>query len=132
MVRRFVVRRVTRWGAVVVVGALVVAGCGSSSGGGTPYVAPTPAIKTLSISAKNFAFIPDALTAPAGIVQIDLTSSAGNHDLVIQGLPGFQLEVSGTDTKASGKVLLKKGKYTFYCDIPGHRSAGMEGTLTVT
>ena len=132
MLRRFGMRRFAGWGAAFVVGTLVVAGCGSGSGG-TPYVAPTgPAIKTLSISAKNFAFIPDALTAPAGIVQIDLTSSAGNHDLVIQGLPGFQLEVSGTDTKASGKVLLKKGKYTFYCDIPGHRSAGMEGTLTVT
>jgi len=129
---RFGIRRIGIWGAALVVGSFVFAGCGSDSGG-TPYVAPTgPAIKTLSISAKNFSFAPDTLTAPAGILQIDLTSSAGNHDLVIEGLPGFQLEVSGTDTKASGKVSLKKGKYTFYCDIPGHRSAGMEGTLTVT
>ena len=125
-------RRLGIWGGALLVATLVFAGCGSDSGG-TPYVAPTgPAIKTLTISARNFAFTPSALTAPAGILQIDLTNRAGNHDLVIQGLPGFQLEVSGTDTKASGKVLLKKGKYTFYCDIPGHRSAGMEGTLTVT
>lgn len=123
-------RRFAGLGAALVVGSLVFAGCGSDSGG-TPYVAPTgPAIKTLSISAKNFAFTPSALSAPAGILQIDLTSSAGTHDLVIEGLPGFQLEVSdGGHT--SGKVLLKKGKYTFYCSIPGHRSAGMEGTLTV-
>ena len=94
-------RRFAGLGAALVVGSLVFAGCGSDSGG-TPYVAPTgPAIKTLSISAKNFAFTPSALSAPAGILQIDLTSSAGTHDLVIEGLPGFQLEVSGTQLPLS-------------------------------
>jgi uncharacterized cupredoxin-like copper-binding protein len=29
-------------------------------------------------------------------------------------------------------VTLKKGKYTYYCPVPGHKQAGMKGTLTVS
>ena len=46
-------------------------------------------------------------------------------------VPGFQLEVEGGGSTTSEKIDLKPGKYTFYCDILGHRAQGMEGTLTV-
>ncbi len=116
--------------AAVAVGALSFAGCGSDSST-TAYVAPTgPPIKTIQVSGKNFAFSPSTISAPAGILQFDLKSDDGLHDLVIEGIAGFQIEVTSGSAK-SGKVDLKAGKYTFYCDIPGHRSAGMVGTLTV-
>ena len=115
---------------IVVLSAVSFAGCGSDSGG--TYVAPTgPPVKTLKVSAKNLAFTPNKLESPAGIIQFDLTSTEGLHDLVIDGVPGFQVEVTSGGS-SSGKVKLKAGKYTFYCDLPGHRAGGMVGTLTVT
>ncbi len=112
------------------VSAAVLVGCGSSGSGGA-YVEPKgPPVKTLDISAKNFEFTPHTVTAPAGILQVDLTSTDNIHSFVIEGVPGFQLETTNGKT-ATGKVKLEPGKYTYYCDIPGHRAAGMEGTLTV-
>jgi nitrite reductase (NO-forming) len=57
---------------------------------------------------------------------------SGTHDLQIHGISGFQVEVSGEGSTASGKVQLKKGTYDYYCSIPGHEAAGMKGTLTVS
>ena len=55
------------------------------------------------------------------------------HDVAIEDSKGE--EVGATELIASGSdsttVSLKPGTYTFYCSVPGHREAGMEGTLTV-
>ncbi len=111
---------------------LGVAACGGGGGSDSGYQAPSgPAVADLTFSAKNFAFTPKTATAPAGIIGITLKSTAGGHDFVIEGVPGFELVTPGSGDTDSGKVDLKKGKYTFYCSLPGHRAAGMVGTLTV-
>ena len=116
---------------ITLLSAVTLGACGSDSSA-TPYVPPTgPPIKTFKVAAQNFSFTPNQLESPAGVIRIDLKSTDALHDLVVEGLPGFQIEATSGNT-STGKVKLKPGKYTFYCDLPGHRSGGMEGTLTVT
>lgn len=127
-----------RVAAAVIVSAVLLAGCGggggSSSGGGGYKQPAGPPVQTFTIDSHNFAFNPDKITdAKPGVTQITLTSSGGSHTLVFDGaFSGFLLEVNGSGDHQSGKVDLKPGKtYTFYCDLPGHRAQGMEGTITV-
>ena len=46
-------------------------------------------------------------------------------------VPGFKLQANSGQSDEL-KVDLKPGKYTIFCDLPGHREAGMEGSITVT
>ena len=117
--------------AAVALGVVALAGCGSSGGGGS-YVPPTgKPVKTIAIEGTSYKFTPSKITAPAGILEFTLTSNDIQHSFRIKGVDGFQIE-AGAGKTASKKVKLDAGKYTFYCDIPGHESSGMEGTLTVT
>lgn len=78
-------------------------------------------------------FDKSALAAKAGPVTIDMTNdSPVPHDVAIKGggvnEKGKTVEGGATSTASA---TLKPGKYTFYCSVPGHEQAGMEGTLTV-
>ena len=127
------------WRRLLAVGAgiallAVLSGCGGGGDDGAkPYKEPTGAAdETLKIAADNFSFDPDQPKASSGVVELQLDGKEGTHTLVFDDnkVPGFQLEVNSGDTD-SKKVELAPGKYTFYCDITGHRAQGMEGTITV-
>jgi plastocyanin len=113
-------------------GALTLAACGGGGGGGSSYKQPKgPAQTTIDVKGGNFFYDPKDPQLPAGIDAIKFESTQGLHTLVFDGkVPGFKLE-AGSGKSDELKVNLKPGKYTFFCDIPGHREAGMEGTLTV-
>ncbi len=51
---------------------------------------------------------------------------SGPNGTVVGATPTFQ---GGTKTLS---VALKPGTYTYFCTVPGHRQAGMQGTLTVS
>jgi plastocyanin len=75
------------------------------------------------------------LNANAGLISIAFTNpSTVPHDVAVSGQGGKQLGKSATITKSNDTLVLKDvkaGSYTFYCTVPGHRQAGMQGTLTV-
>lgn len=71
------------------------------------------------------------LSAAAGEISVALTCEQGvPHTFVIEESDALVSECSGGETD-TGTVALEAGEYTFYCDVPGHRENGMEGTLTV-
>ena len=79
-------------------------------------------------------FEPDTLDAAAGEVSIEYTNpSAVPHNVAIEfnGEAVAQSETVQGGDSAAAEASLEPGSYTFYCSIPGHREAGMEGTLTV-
>jgi plastocyanin/sugar lactone lactonase YvrE len=104
----------------------------------TPAVSATtggePALSVEANPEGQLMFNTTALTAKAGKVSIDFTNKSPlGHNLTVASASGAV--VGATPTFQGGtKTLtldLKPGTYKFYCSVPGHRMAGMEGTLTV-
>jgi plastocyanin len=80
-------------------------------------------------------FTTSSLSAKAGKVTIDFTNSSPlAHNFTLASSSGTVLGATPT-FKGGTKTLtvdLKAGTYTYYCSVPGHRAAGMQGTLKVS
>lgn len=106
--------------------AAVVAVPAASAGTGSNVVRITAATSGLRYTRTN-------LTARAGKIEIVFAnpSSLPHNVRLEQG----ESEKGGTKvvTHATTRafVTLKVGKYHFYCSVPGHEDAGMQGYLTV-
>ncbi len=82
----------------------------------------------------QLAYTTTAASAKAGKVTIDFKNpQALTHDVAIEGSNGEEVGKTEliAESATSTSVNLKPGTYTYYCTVPGHREAGMEGTLTV-
>jgi plastocyanin len=143
--------------AVLLVASLVLVACGgggssTTSGGTSESTAATPSESSESAESGEAGGTSGSTIAfeanPEGqlmFTAMTATGKAGNdtiefknpsstpHNVAIEDSAGKTIAESKTITKGetSTTVELEAGEYTFYCSIPGHREAGMEGTLTI-
>ena len=115
--------------ATVVAAALVLAACGGgeggdAGGGGTS----TESEGATSLSMVDNAFEPATLSVASGAT-VDVSNDGQSpHNITVEG-QGIDEDVeAGQSTSVTFD--LEPGDYTMFCEF--HRSAGMEGTLTVS
>jgi uncharacterized cupredoxin-like copper-binding protein/mono/diheme cytochrome c family protein len=90
-----------------------------------------PAASEQTVTAFDIYFEPKEVTIPANT---DVTFNIPNdgatlHDFSIDAL-GVKVDIQPGET---GQVVINAppGTYEYYCSVPGHKQAGMVGTLTV-
>jgi plastocyanin len=111
-------------GALATVGVAQAQGTAKESNGSLQI--PADPNGGLSYKFKN-------AEASPGKVTIDSKNDASiGHDIAVEGngvnAKGAVVSNGGT---SKVQVTLKPGTYTFFCTVPGHREAGMEGKLVV-
>ena len=117
--------------SVIIAAGFITFGPSEDHGGGEGgFVEPKgPAVATLSPSAgPGYTFGAKEFTTQGGINEIDYVDKGESHTLLFTdpAFTGFLLK-----NGEKGKVELQPGEYTIYCNLPGHRSGGMEATITV-
>lgn len=108
----------------------------SSAGGGGEAEDGSAGSAALEIetASTGLAYSSKSATAKAGNVTVNFTNGQPlAHDVAIEDSGGVvvgqtELIAEGSD---SAEFELKPGTYHYFCTVPGHREAGMEGTLTV-
>ncbi len=105
----------------------------SASPAASPAASPEAGLSTeLDVTAGDIYFDPKELTAPANTdVQVTITNvGAAAHDFVIDALNVKTplINPGGTETVTINGAA---GDYEYYCSVPGHKAAGMVGTLTL-
>ena len=128
--------------SVVTATVVLAVGLTACSGGAADDAAATDAAAPAAADGAATFVGTDALTweAPASATlvdgQLDVTlECAGTlpHNIVFEGVDDDDViaECTGND-QDTGTVQLEPGTYTYYCAIPGHRSAGMEQEISLT
>jgi mono/diheme cytochrome c family protein len=101
-------------------------------GGGKPAVARNGVLEIRATA--QLAFETNAATSKAGQVELRSPNPSDTpHNIALEG-PGLKAILGKVVTGgavSTVRATVKKGQYTFFCSVPGHREGGMLGKLTV-
>ncbi len=104
---------------------------GSPAEGGEEPAAGGGGGETVTVESYDIYFEPSELSIPA---DTDVTVSLPNEGVT---LPNFSIDELGISVDiapgATEETVINApaGTYEYYCNVPGHKPAGMRGTLTV-
>jgi plastocyanin len=109
---------------------------GAAQGGGASGQAPPAAQSTFELTSPedgSLVFEPDSLQTTAGNLTIAYANpSPVPHSVAVEDVEEQLLGESDTITGSEAEISvdLVPGEYVFFCTVPGHREAGMEGAIT--
>jgi plastocyanin len=120
---------------------LAVAACGGDDGGSASVQdgfrvrddTPAPAgARTIAVEGFSFGYAPAEIgVAPGEAVALTFTSTDSLHDLLSEDLGVYAYAQMGETAVGGFTAPDEPGRYVFWCTIPGHRDAGMEGVIVV-
>jgi mono/diheme cytochrome c family protein len=109
-------------------------------GAGKPAVESAGKLQIAASPSGQLAYVTSTASATAGALTIEMPNASGvSHNIAVEpgsgGASGSGPVIGASSFTTKGtvsvSVKLKPGTYTFFCQAPGHRAAGMFGTLTV-
>lgn len=114
---------------VIVALAALIAACGpgasSGGGGGGGDV-------NVTINATEFKYDPNTITAaPGQKVNVTLVNKGTVKHTFVLTEANVNISADAGQSATGSFTAPAAGTYTFFCDQPGHKDAGMTGTLTV-
>lgn len=122
--------------ALVLISTLAAACAGPSAAAPSSGKTAASGAQAVEVKATDMMkFEPATITVKSGTpVRLTITNDGAlEHNWVVDNLDGGKAQVDAKPkASATGEFTpTASGTYEFYCSVPGHREAGMKGTLVI-
>ena len=104
----------------------------SGTGGSDQGTSGQTLSTSVTVEMIDIAFEPKDFTIPANT---DVTITLPNNGIAVHNFNVDELGIASGDVPGGGSTTVTinapAGTYTYFCGVPGHKEAGMAGTITV-